>query len=150
MAVYKTILLPTDGSPISRKAVKQGVALAKSLGAKVVGFFSPIDYRRAMYGANYPLNFYVSQEEFDEEAKKAAQKQLTFIEEVAARAGVPYQGIYTVSYAPWKAIIEAAKKKKCDLIFMGSHGRSGLEGVIMGSQATKVLTHSKIPVLVAR
>ena len=148
--MYNTILLPTDGSPISRKAVKQGVALAKSLGAKVVGFFSPVDYRRALYGANFPPNFYVSQAQFEEEAKKAAQKQLTFIQQTAAQAGVPYQGIYTTSDAPWKAIIEAAKKKKCDLIFMGSHGRSGLEGVIMGSQTTKVLTHSKIPVLIAR
>jgi nucleotide-binding universal stress UspA family protein len=82
--------------------------------------------------------------------KEAAQKQLAFIEQAAAQAGVSYEGIYKVSHAPWEAITEAAKKKKCDLIFMGSHGRSGLAGVLLGSQTTKVLTHSKIPVLVAR
>jgi nucleotide-binding universal stress UspA family protein len=139
--MYKTILLPTDGSPISRKAVKQGIAFAKGIGAKVVGFYSPQDYRTALY---------VSQAEFDAAAKEAAQKQLAWIERAAADAGVRYEGLYKVSYAPWEAIIETAKKKKCDLIFMGSHGRRGLAGVVLGSQTTKVLTHSKIPVLVAR
>jgi nucleotide-binding universal stress UspA family protein len=63
---------------------------------------------------------------------------------------VPYEGFYSVSSAPWEAIIQAAKSKRCDLIFMGSHGRKGLAGVVLGSQTTKVLTHSKVPVLVAR
>jgi nucleotide-binding universal stress UspA family protein len=148
--MYKTILLPTDGSPISRKAVKQGIAFAKAIGAKVVGFYSPQDYRTAMYGEYVPPAFYVSQAEFEAAAKEAAQKQLAWIERAAADVGVRYEGVYKVSYAPWEAIIETAKKKKCDLIFMGSHGRRGLAGVVLGSQTTKVLTHSKIPVLVAR
>jgi nucleotide-binding universal stress UspA family protein len=148
--MYKTILLPTDGSPISRKAVKQGIAFAKAIGAKVVGFYSPQDYRTAMYGEYVPPALYVSQAEFAAAAKETAQKQLAWIERAAADAGVRYEGVYKVSYAPWEAIIETAKKKKCDLIFMGSHGRRGLAGVVLGSQTTKVLTHSKIPVLVSR
>jgi nucleotide-binding universal stress UspA family protein len=63
---------------------------------------------------------------------------------------VPYEGYYLASIAPWEAIVEAAKKKRCDLIFMASHGRTGLGALVLGSQTTKVLTHSKIPVLVYR
>ena len=113
--MYKTILLPTDGSPISRKAVKQGIAFAKAIGAKVVGFYSPQDYRTAMYGEYVPPALYVSQAEFAAAAKETAQKQLAWIERAAADAGVRYEGVYKVSYAPWEVIIETAKKKKCDL-----------------------------------
>ena len=148
--MYKKILLPTDGSPVSRKAVKQGIAFAKAIGATVVGFFSPEEYPTAASSEYFPLAAYLSRSEFAVAVKEAAQKQLAFIEQAAAQAGVPYEGIYQVSSAPWEAIIEAAKKQKCDLIFMGSHGRGGLAGVLLGSQTTKVLTHSKIPVLVAR
>lgn len=147
--MFKKILLPTDGSPVSRKAVKQGVAFAKSVGAKVVGFFSPEDYRVLMYSEYIPPSL-MSEEEFEAQAKKAAQKHLGLIEKAAKEAGVPYEGLYLSSIAPWEAIIAAAKKKKCDLIFMGSHGRSGLTGLVLGSQTTKVLTHSKVPVLVTR
>jgi len=147
--MYRNILLPTDGSPISRKAVKQGIAFAKEVGAKVVGFFSPEDYRMVVY-ANLAAPIPISDAEFRAEAKKLAEKQLSFVQNSAAEAGVPYEGYWFASVTPWQAIIEAAKKKKCDLIFMGSHGRSGLAGVVLGSQTTKVLTHSKIPVLVTR
>ena len=147
--MYKKILLPTDGSPVSRKAVKEGVAFAAALGAKVVGFFSPEDYRALMYSEYIPPSL-MSQKEFEAQAKKAAEKHLAYIEKAAQAAGVPYEGYYLSSLAPWEAIIEAARKKKCDLIFMGSHGRSGLAGLVLGSQASKVLTHSKLPVLVCR
>ena len=147
--MFKKILLPTDGSAVSRKAVKQGVALAKSLGAKVVGFFSAEDYRVMMYSEYIPSSG-ISDEEFEEQAAKAAAKHLAFVEKTAREAGVPYEGLHLISIAPWESIIEAAKKKKCDLIFMGSHGRSGLAGLVLGSQTHKVLTHSKIPVLVTR
>jgi nucleotide-binding universal stress UspA family protein len=148
--MYKKVLLPTDGSPISRKAVKQGVAFAKSIGAKVVGFFSADDYRTGTYAVYVASAYPLSRTEFEAEAKEAARKQLAVVERAAAQAGVPYEGVYKMSSEPWQAFIEAAKEKKCDLIFMGSHGRRGLAGVVLGSQTTKVLTHSKIPVLVAR
>jgi nucleotide-binding universal stress UspA family protein len=147
--MFKKILLPTDGSPVSRKAVKQGVALAKSIGAKVVGFFSPEDYRVLMYSEYIPPSL-LSEEEFEAQAKKAADKHLGPVEKTAKEAGVPYEGFYLAGIAPWEAIIEAARKKKCDLIVMGSHGRSGLAALVLGSQTTKVLTHSKVPVLVTR
>ncbi|HMK22129.1 MAG TPA: universal stress protein [Terriglobales bacterium] len=147
--MFKRILLPTDGSPVSRKAVKQGVALAKAVGAKVVGFFSPEDYRALLYSEYVPPSL-MSEEEFQAQAKKTAEKHLTFIEKTAKADGVAYEGFYLASMAPWEAIIAAAKKKKCDLIVMGSHGRSGLAGLVLGSQTTKVLTHSKVPVFVTR
>ena len=147
--MYKNILLPIDGSSVSRKAVKQGVVLAKALGARVVGFFSPEDYRVMMYSEYIPPGL-LSQEEFEAQAKKAAEKNLAFVEKTANAAGVPYEGFYLSSVAPWEAIIDAAKRKRCDLICMGSHGRTGLTGLVLGSQTNKVLTHSKIPVLVCR
>ncbi|HTS53863.1 MAG TPA: universal stress protein [Burkholderiales bacterium] len=147
--MFKRILLPTDGSPVSRKAVRQGVAFAKSVGARVVGFFSPEDYRALIYSEYVPPSL-MSEAEFQAQAKKTAEKQLAFVEKTANAERVPYEGFYLSGIAPWEAIIEAAKKKRCDLIFMGSHGRSGLAGLVLGSQTTKVLTHSKIPVLVTR
>ena len=147
--MFKRILLPTDGSELSKKAVKKGIEFAKSIDAKVVGFFAPEDYRALMYSEYIPPSL-MSQEEFDANAKKAAEKHLAFIEKTASAAGVPYEGFYLTSIAPWEAIVEAVKKKRCDLIFMASHGRTGLAGLVLGSQTTKVLTHSKVPVLVYR
>jgi nucleotide-binding universal stress UspA family protein len=147
--MYKRILIPTDGSAISRKAAKQGVAFAKAIGATVVGFFSPEDYRAIMYTEYMPATL-LSQEEFEAQAKKAAEKQLATIEKAAQSAGVDFESYWTISVAPWEAIIDAARKKKCDLIFMGSHGRRGLAGLVLGSTTTKVLTHSKVPVMVTR
>jgi len=147
--MFKRILLPTDGSALSRKAVKQGIALAKVVGAKVVGFFSPEDYRALLYSEYVPPSL-MSEGEFRAQAKKTAEKHLAFVEKTAQAARVPYEGFYLASMAPWEAIIAAAKSKKCDLIVMGSHGRSGLAGLVLGSQTTKVLTHSKVPVFVTR
>ncbi len=147
--MFKKILLPTDGSDLSKKAVKRGIEFAKSIGASVVGFFSPEDYRALMYSEYIPPSL-LTQDEFEANAKRAAEKNLAFIEKQAAAAGVAYEGYYLSSVAPWEAIVDAAKKKKCDLIFMASHGRTGLAGLVLGSQTTKVLTHSKVPVMVYR
>jgi nucleotide-binding universal stress UspA family protein len=147
--MFKKILLPTDGSELSKKSVKKGIEFAKSINARVVGFFSPEDYRALMYSEYIPPSL-MSQEEFEANAKKAAEKHLAFVEKTANAAGVPYEGYYLSSIAPWEAIVDAAKKKRCDLIFMASHGRTGLGALVLGSQTTKVLTHSKIPVLVYR
>jgi nucleotide-binding universal stress UspA family protein len=147
--MFKKILLPTDGSQLSRKATKKGIEFAKSINAKVVGFFSPEDYRAMMYSEYIPPSL-MSQEEFEANARKAAEKHLAFVEKTAKEAGVPYEGYYVASLVPWEAIVEAAKKKRCDLIFMASHGRTGLGALVLGSQTTKVLTHTKIPVMVYR
>jgi nucleotide-binding universal stress UspA family protein len=147
--MFKKILVPTDGSELSKKAAKKGIEFAKSIGAGVVGFFSPEDYRALMYSEYIPPSL-LSQEEFEANARKAAERNLAYIEKQAAGMGVPYEGYFLSAIAPWEAIVEAAKKKKCDLIFMASHGRTGLAGLVLGSQTTKVLTHSKVPVVVYR
>jgi nucleotide-binding universal stress UspA family protein len=115
----------------------------------VVGFFSPTDYSSLLYSEYIPLGL-MSRDEFDANATKAAKKQLAFVEKTANAAGVPYKGYFVASAAPWEAIVEAATKNKCDLIFMASHGRTGLSALMLGSQTAKVLAHSKVPVLVYR
>lgn len=145
--MYKHILLPTDGSALSRKAVKAGIAFAKAIGARVTGFYSPEQYEVLSYGEYFPPDL-MSRAEWDKRGRRTAEKFLAYIEKEAQARRVPYQGFYLASLAPWQAIVEAANKKKCDLIYMASHGRTGLTGLLLGSQAAKVLAHSKVPVLV--
>ncbi len=145
--MYKHILIPTDGSPESRKAIREGIALAKKLNARVTGFYSPEQYEVLAYGEYFPPNL-ISKAEWTKRGKQTAEKYLAPIEKAAKAANIDYQGYYKESIAPWQAIVEAAKKKKCDLIFMASHGRTGIKGMVLGSQAAKVLSHSSTPVLV--
>ena len=147
--MFKNILIPTDGSALSRKAIKAGVTLARALGAGVTGFYSPEQYEILAYGEYFPPDL-MSRAEWEKRSKKTAVRFLAAIEKEAMAAGVKYNGLFLDSVSPWEAIIEAAKKKKCDLIFMASHGRSGLSGLLLGSQAAKVLAHSKVPVMIYR
>ncbi|OFZ72857.1 MAG: hypothetical protein A2W04_03790 [Betaproteobacteria bacterium RBG_16_64_9] len=147
--MYKNILIPTDGSPVSRKAILAGVRLAKSLGAKVTGLFAapaptPVVYQRLM-----PVG-YMTPEEHAKLIERTAKKYLGVIEEAAQEAGVACEVVRVTNDFPADAIISVAKKKKCDLIFMASHGRKGIAGVLLGSETHKVVTHSPIPVLVHR
>jgi nucleotide-binding universal stress UspA family protein len=147
--MFKHLLIPTDGSAIAKKAATQGVKFAQETGAKVTGFFASPVYRPVVYEDFVPAN-YMSPKQHEEATAKLAAKYLGPIEKACKEAGVPFQSLHTASEFPADAIIEAAKAKKCDLIFMGSHGRRGLAGVLLGSETAKVLTHSKIPVLVYR
>jgi nucleotide-binding universal stress UspA family protein len=147
--MYKHILIPTDGSSLSKKAVKAGIAFAKSEKARVTAFFSPEQYEVMAYGEYFPPDL-VSRTEWEKRAKKSAEKVLADVEKQAKAAGVSCQGYYKASLAPWQAIVDAAKKKKCDLIIMASHGRTGISGLLLGSQAARVLAHSKVPVLIIK
>lgn len=147
--MFKNILIPTDGSPASRKAIAAGVQLASALGAKVTGLFAappptPIVYK------NYLPSRYLPPEEHAALIERASTKQLAVIEQASRKAGVPYKGVSVTSDFPAEAILATAKKHKCDLIFMASHGHRGLAGVILGSQTQKVLAHTTLPVLVYR
>lgn len=149
--MFKHILVPTDGSKLSAKAAKQAVKLAKALGARITGFYAAPDYSSTYYSDGYilraPSATAQAQSEF---AQQHARKCLSAIEVEAEVKKVPCEVFHVVSDSPYEAIIDAAKKKKCDLIFMASHGRRGLSGLVLGSETQKVLTHSKIPVLVCR
>jgi nucleotide-binding universal stress UspA family protein len=147
--MYKNILIPTDGSPVSRKAIFAGVQLAKSLGAKVTGLFAAPAPTPVVYQRMLPVG-YMTPEEHTKLIEKTAQKYLGVIEQAAREAGVRCELVHVTNDFPVDAIIAVAKKKKCDLVFMASHGRKGLAGVVLGSETHKVVTQSPIPVLVHR
>lgn len=145
--MYKNILIATDGSELSEKAEKHGIALAKAVGAKVTGITVTI-----------PLNAYAANEFavtiepgiFEERTARMANNRLAPIALKASEAGVECETMRVEQDPVYSGIIETAEAKNCDLIVMASHGRRGLSGFILGSETTKVLTHSKIPVLVCR
>jgi nucleotide-binding universal stress UspA family protein len=147
--MFKHILIPTDGSDLSKNAILQGVQFAKEIGAKVTGFFAAQPYHPMVYEGFIPAN-YMSRQQHEEATNKLADKYLSVIENACKTANVSYQGYHTASEFPADAIIQAVEEKKCDMVFMASHGRRGLAGVLLGSETAKVLTHSKIPVLVYR
>ena len=146
--MFKHILISTDGSPVSNKAAKAGIALARALGAKVTPYCA-IEELQMIYGEGYfPTQTAI--DGFVRRAREVAQKRVDAIGKMAKAAGVPFTSVVTKAYAPYEGIIDAAKKRKCDVIFMASHGRRGFSKLIMGSVTQKVLTHSRIPVVVYR
>ena len=148
--MYKHILVPTDGSKLSRKAVKAAARLAKVVGAKLTGAYVTTPYTPAMYGEAAVYVPAMSPVRFKEMAEKEANNALAMVEAEARAAGIKWATASTTNSQPWQGIIKLAGAKKCDLIVMASHGRSGLSGLLLGSETIKVLTHSKIPVLVYR
>lgn len=147
--MYKHILIPTDGSKLSRRAATSGVKLAQALGARVTAFFAAPAPTPLIYEGLRPVG-YTTLEGHAALVEKTANRYLGVIERACAKAGVRCKSIYVTNDFAADAIIDAAKKYKCDLIHMGSHGRRGLAGVLLGSQTQKVLANSKIPVLVHR
>ena len=148
--MYKHILVPTDGSRLSVKAVKAAVQLAKTLGAKVTGLYVIPPYVPPMYGEAVVYVPEVSPKRYKELSEKEAKKALAAVEIEAQTAAVPCKVVSLTADQAWQGIIRTARAKKCDLIVMASHGRRGLTGLLLGSETTKVLTHSKTPVLVCR
>lgn len=147
--MFKNILVPTDGSELSGEAIREAVRFAKSLGARITGFYAAPEYPVQVYGDYIPPDL-LSPTEFDALNKKHAARFLGAIEKAAGQAGVQCECFSALSSQPHAAIIKAAQQKKCDLIFMASHGRRGIAGLLLGSETQKVLAHSKIPVLVHR
>jgi nucleotide-binding universal stress UspA family protein len=148
--MYKHILLPTDGSPLAREAIRAGVKLAKATGARVTGFYAappatPIEYKGML-----PVG-YADPAKREKVIERTAAQYLEAVEKAAKAAGVRCKVEYVTSDYPAEAIVAAAKKNDCDLIFMSSHGRQGLRSMsLLGTQTQKVLSQSKIPVLVHR
>ena len=147
--MFKHILVPTDGSELSADAAKKAVAFARETGAKITFFYSKPDYPVAFYGEGALIDP-TTPEKFAAMANKQAADILAVVQKLADAAGVPYDGASATSDVPYEAIINAAVSSDCDLIFMASHGRRGLFGLLLGSETQKVLTHSKVPVLVYR
>jgi nucleotide-binding universal stress UspA family protein len=147
--MFKHILVPTDGSSLSLRAAKNAVRFAKVHGARITAFYAAPEYHPNIAGDYIPANF-VPLAIFEKQIQKTADKYLGQVKKLAAVAQVPCTGLYTSNDSPYRAIIEAAKANKCDLIFMASHGRSGIAALLIGSETHKVLTHCKLPVLVYR
>ena len=147
--MFKHILIPTDGSGVAAKAIRAGVQLAKEMGARVTGFYAqeprPVHLDSAGYAVERELL-----REFARRSHEFAERCVGEIESAAKAAGVPFDGMVVKSVRPDQAIIDAAKARKCDAIFMASHGHRGLTRLVLGSVTNKVLTRSKIPVLVFR
>jgi nucleotide-binding universal stress UspA family protein len=148
--MFKHILVSTDGSKLSGKAIRTAVRLAAATGAKLTGSYVIAPYVTPMYGEAAVYVPAVSPKRYKELTGREARKALAAVVIEARTAGVDYRGASLTADNPWEGIIRAAKVGKCDLIVMASHGRRGLAGLVLGSETTKVLTHSKIPVLVCR
>ncbi len=147
--MFKHILLPTDGSELSDRAVKSGIEFAKKIKARVTAIHVVPEFRVIPDESFVPLSPALKKR-FEEESLKRAQKMLDKIAQRAKAGGVRCDTVSTASDLPYQQIIATAQKKKCDLIMMASHGRRGLSSLLLGSETAKVLTHSKIPVLVVR
>jgi nucleotide-binding universal stress UspA family protein len=145
--MHTRILIPTDGSDLSDEAIQYGTALAKAANAKVTG----ITVLR-------PFHVFTAEPEMLEETAESYRKRMTTVaaqrlaklEQAAEAAGVSCELVHVEHEHPYKAIIDTANAKACDLIVMASHGRRGISALVLGSETVKVLTHSTIPVLVYR
>jgi nucleotide-binding universal stress UspA family protein/hemerythrin-like domain-containing protein len=139
-------MVPLDGSMLSSETVGQAVELARTLGAKVTFFHARSDYGASSIGA---LERVLSPEAFNEGVAGEARAILAKAEAVARAAKVEHDSVAVTSDRPYEAILGAAETRGCDLVFMASHGRRGLKGLMLGSETQKVLQHTTIPVLVA-
>lgn len=148
--MYKHILLPVDGSRLSLKAVDECLAFAKSGGAKVT-ILNVVPHFSMHITVGFSSDVVKGLEKTREaEYRKAGERLIAELKAQAKAASVDCDGIVVVGDSPYEAIIANAEKRGCDLIMMASHGRRGLDAVLIGSETVKVLTHTKIPVLVVR
>lgn len=148
--MYKNILVPIDGSRLSEKAAKEAVGLARVIGAKITLFHSVGDFPAPVYAESAILAAQVTAGQYRKEAVRHAEEVLAKAAKKLESSGLTIDTMHAVGDMPYHAIVTAAAKKKCDLIIMASHGRRGLSGFLLGSETQKVLTHSKVPVLVVR
>lgn len=147
--MFKHILIPTDGSALSTDTARRAISFAKEAGAEVTFYFAKPDYPISFYGEGALIDP-TTPERFAELAEQQAQEVLSAVSELAQNEGVTCSKVSTVCDVPFEGIIAAANSCQADLIFMASHGRKGIGALLLGSETHKVLTHSKIPVLVYR
>ncbi len=144
--MYKRILVPTDGSDLTAKAVETAITLAKALGGQLVTLSVKDSFP---YGAISEMQPIPPQEFFDAQDRISASR-VQQVQQACAAAGLACEAHTVDAEQPWQAIIDLAKSSACDLVVMASHGRRGLSALLLGSETQKVLTHSAVPVLVVR
>lgn len=147
--VFETLLVPTDGSALSIAAALKAVALAKRLEAHMIVFTSIPAYQYPVYVGGIPFEF-PSEADYERQCRHIADRYLNLIIEAAKALGVSAVPRIEFNGGPAQAIVALAKKENCSMIFMGSHGRSGLSRAFLGSIALKTLTLSEVPVMVDR
>ncbi len=144
--MFKRILVPTDGSDITAKAVDAGIKLAQSLGAQLYTISVKEPFQYSAISEMQP----VPPQDFFDAQDRIANKRVHAVVEMAHAAGMKCQAHTVEALHPWEAIIDHARHMECDLLVMASHGRRGVSALLLGSETQKVLTHSAIPVLVVR
>ena len=147
--MYKKVLVPTDGSEISTAAALKGVTFAKEIGAQLVALYISPEYQYPVYVEVIPPT-YPSEQEYQSTMKKAGEVHLKPLQDAARAANVECVGVTAFSDVPAQKIVDVALEQGCDLIFMGSHGRTGLNKLLIGSVTSRVLGLSPVPVLVDR
>jgi nucleotide-binding universal stress UspA family protein len=145
--MYKHILIPTDGSEMSARAIAHGIELAQRLNAKVTGLAVISPWEDVAFSIK---TFDINHEQYERHAEAYAAASLLVLSSTAKTAEVSCSVVQIKQSQAWSAIIDTAKQMHCDLILMASHGRSGIGAMIIGSETQKVLTHSTKPVLVYR
>lgn len=148
--MYKHILVPTDGTKLSARAIRAAAALARTCGAKMTGVYVIPPWVPPMYAEGMIYVADLGPQGHKELMARAAKKALAVVSTEAQLEGVACATVAPLANQAWEGILKTARTKRCDLIVMASHGRRGLAGLLLGSETTKVLTHSKIPVLVCR
>jgi len=148
--MYKHILLPYDGSELSERALSEGMGLAKSEIAKITLIYVVSAHHLMVGGGRLVPGLKRLEQEYVENIRTQARAMLDTGCQRVASAGLACDILVEDGTSPYQCIIDAAQRMKCDLIVMASHGRRGIEGMVVGSQTIKVLTHSTIPVLVVR
>lgn len=149
MSAYKRILVPTDGTKLSLKAAREAAALAHDMHAKITAVYvmAPWTPPLAVEGAPLPAMAF-DERAYTESVKAMAGEALKKVSEAAQAADVKCDMLTVTDEQPWKGIVKAARTQNCDLIVMASHGRTGIAGVLLGSETRKVLAHATKPVLV--
>ncbi len=147
--MVKHILIPTDGSKLSARAVAQGTELAAATGARITGLFVAPSPTPLVFEGLRPVA-YMQPEQHAALIERLAARNLAVIERAAQATGVRYEGLTVVGEYPAETILEVARKRRCDLIVMASHGRRGMSAVLLGSETQKVLTGARVPVMVCR
>lgn len=149
--MYKHILLSTDGSKLSDKGVRQAIKMARALRAKITAVHVVDNYQPVLdQDEGFMPVIPAMRRDFEDRAAAHARAILRPVKRAASKSGVKCDTVVATGDLPYEMIIKQARKSRCDLIMMASHGRSGIKALLLGSETAKVLAHSKIPVLVVR
>ncbi|MBK9116916.1 MAG: universal stress protein [Betaproteobacteria bacterium] len=147
--MYRNILVPVDGSKLSERAVAAAIALAAASGGSVVALHVYAKAWDGPYGT-FEMSREVLADAYEQQARARADELFDAVRRKAEAAGVGFAATAVESDQVWRAVIASAKRRKCDMICMASHGRRGIAAALLGSETQKVLTHSHLPVLVIR